>query len=393
MSLSSATRVAAAVVGACVLALTGTVALAAGADSTFSFSQPLNPGSATLSAVSALSSSEAWAVGVQYQNQNTVIATLAEHWNGRTWSISPTVNPSSGTFTGDGLGGSDVLDGVAEVSPTNVWAVGYSNNSSPLIEHFDGSRWSQVPAPTAPNTSNEVFNAVAADSASDVWAVGGQFQAGVGGDVPLIEHFNGTSWTVVANSPFVVDSFGGQHVISSLSTVAAVSPTNVWAAGPDAGTGQAIFEHFDGSSWTVVPSPSTGQHMYINSLSTSPDGNVWAVGRQVGFGRRAATKQLIERFTAGAWSIVPGPAAGTGTAGALYSVTALSPTDVWAAGNDALPNGANAWQHFDGTAWTLLGVPSQMGFVRGLGSARAATVIAVGDASSSGLGALLSTNA
>jgi hypothetical protein len=63
MSLSSATKVAAALAVASVLALTGSVAFAAGAA--------------------------------------TVIATLAEHWSGKTWSVSPTVNPSSGTFSGD----------------------------------------------------------------------------------------------------------------------------------------------------------------------------------------------------------------------------------------------------------------------------------------------------
>jgi hypothetical protein len=44
---------------------------------------------ATLGALSVASATDAWAVGVQYQNQNTVIATLAEHWNGKTWSVSP----------------------------------------------------------------------------------------------------------------------------------------------------------------------------------------------------------------------------------------------------------------------------------------------------------------
>src|ERR1700736_2758462 len=99
MSLSSATKVAAALAVASVLALTGSVAFAAGA-ATFTFVPPVNPGSATLNALSVASATDAWAVGVQYQNQNTVIATLAEHWNGKTWSVSPTVNPSSGTFTG-----------------------------------------------------------------------------------------------------------------------------------------------------------------------------------------------------------------------------------------------------------------------------------------------------
>jgi hypothetical protein len=109
--------------------------------------------------------------------------------------------------------------------------------------------------------------------------------------------------------------------------------------------------------------------------------------------RRRTSGQFIEHFNGSSWSIVPGPAAGTGTAGTLYSVTALSPKDVWAAGNDSLHNGALAWQHFDGSTWTLLGIQAPMGNVRALGSAPASTLVAVGDSSATGLGALLSTEA
>ena len=67
----------------------------------------------------------------------------------------------------------------------------------------------------------------------------------------LIEHWDGSSWTKVAN-PLP----GGPE---QLFAVSAVSATNAWAVGHyDNGTQdyQGLVEHWDGTSWTVVPSPS-----------------------------------------------------------------------------------------------------------------------------------------
>src|SRR5438034_9070727 len=92
------------------------------------------------------------------------------------------------------------LHGVTALAENDVWAVGVSSNTectlgSTLIEHWNGSRWSVVPSP---NTSSSVnmINAVAAVSANDVWAVG---TAPTSTDTVLILHWNGTAWSVVPN--------------------------------------------------------------------------------------------------------------------------------------------------------------------------------------------------
>jgi hypothetical protein len=70
---------------------------------------------------------------------------------------------------------SPVLHGVTAVASDNVWAVG-ENEEVPglgittLIEHWNGSAWSIVPSPTP--GAYPALNAVAARSASDVYAVG-----------------------------------------------------------------------------------------------------------------------------------------------------------------------------------------------------------------------------
>jgi len=121
------------------------------------------------------------------------------------WSIVG--SPSPGDY--------DYLNGVATISASDVWTVGQSNgiNSNgiyqTLVEHWDGTSWSIVTSPN-PGTSSNNLNAVAAVSTNDIWAVGASGQ-------PLIEHWNGTKWSIVqSHSPA-----GG------LSGGAAVSTSNV----------------------------------------------------------------------------------------------------------------------------------------------------------------------
>jgi hypothetical protein len=72
---------------------------------------------------------------------------------------------------------------VAATSPNNAWAVGYYITSVPdreqktLIEHWDGSAWSQVPSPNSSDTFN-VLNGVAATSPNNAWAVGLHYSNG-----------------------------------------------------------------------------------------------------------------------------------------------------------------------------------------------------------------------
>jgi hypothetical protein len=112
------------------------------------------------------------------------------------------------------------LHGVSAVSDNDVWAVGASYATErltalSLIEHWNGTRWSIVPSPNPSSTVN-VLNAVAAVSANDVWAVG---TAPTGSNTVLIIHWNGTAWSVVPN----------HNSSMPLSNLAALSV--IWAVG------------------------------------------------------------------------------------------------------------------------------------------------------------------
>ena len=64
--------------------------------------------------------------------------TLIEHWNGTAWTQVPSPNPS----------GDNVLDGVAATSASNAWAVGFYSPSGPTLQAlaFHRTRPQRTPA-------------------------------------------------------------------------------------------------------------------------------------------------------------------------------------------------------------------------------------------------------
>ncbi|GAA2050007.1 hypothetical protein GCM10009839_65260 [Catenulispora yoronensis] len=370
---------------AAALAWNPATAQAAGADTTFTAIPPVDTGTVNLTAVSMKSATDAWTVGVKYLNANTVIATLAERWNGTRWQVTPTPSPT---------GNADVLNGVADVSPANAWSVGYSENTAgtytALIEHWNGTRWSQVPGGTAATSSNETLNAVTAVSATDVWAVGEHFDSTVGGFVGLLEHFDGTAWHIVP-SPITYTSNGIDHGIPSFNAVVATSSSDVWTAS-NSGVQTAVVEHWNGTAWSVVPTPPlavlNGQAVNtvaVVGLAATSAGDVWAVGGTTGFGRHAPHNQLVEHWDGASWSLVPAPADAATPLG-LSGVAALSAGDAWALGFQ--PGTANpAFEHWDGTAWSNVAEPGVSGVLSELVSAPGGALLALGSTQ-----AFLSTN-
>jgi len=276
-----------------------------------------NPGGPTganyLFGVAASSATNAWAVGS---------GNLIEHWNGTAWTQVPSHNPSPGGFAA-----------VAATSASNAWAVGtYANGSVPdnLIEHWTGTRWAQVPSPSPGKDLNRL-DGVAATSATNAWAVGYYSQHSDPGTQTntrtLIEHWNGTAWTQVP-SPNPV---GGSND-NFLTAVAATSATNAWAVGDytQGRSAQTLILHWNGTAWTQVPSPNT--HSFTSGLdgvaAISPT-NAWAVGGRSKTGEGDNNKTLIEHWNGTAWTQMPAPSR---TESGLFSVAATSPTNIWAVG-------------------------------------------------------------
>jgi len=264
---------------------------------------------------------DAWAVGVQatYTSNDT----LAIHWNGTSWTAVPTPNPESDCEDGDILWGGQTLSGVSGVSPTDVWAVGSGcYGISPLIEHWNGTSWSLVsgPAPkVAGGDSWASLGDVAAIASSNVWAVG---YRGSSGEEPLIEHWNGGSWAEIA-APNPGDAY--------LTSISATGPNDIWVVG-GSDPHSNLIEHFNGTGWTIVPSPQPALGSSLDSVSAVSPTNAWAVGSK--WGPTGAELTFVLHWNGTAWTQLPSPnpSSASSARNQLRSVAVVSSTDVWAFG-------------------------------------------------------------
>jgi hypothetical protein len=275
------------------------------------------------------------------------------------WGSRSSCSPA-GVVRSQSRGSYDDLYGMSSLSNSDVWAVGrYINPKSrdqTLIEHLTGTSFGQVPSPDP--QPNDLLHGVDAQATNNVWAVGATFPAAVEVFSTLIEHWNGTAWSVVPSPPLSSGS-------GLLAAVAGESPDDIWAVGTLLSgvtdtQGSTLAEHWNGSTWSVVPSPDPGR--FGDSLDSvavlSPD-DVWAVGSY--YNTKFGTKTLIEHWNGRAWHVVPSPDVDIDDG--LVSVSAVSAGDVWAVGDYFEDTGSGSEvltlaEHFDGTRWTVTGTPS-----------------------------------
>src|SRR5205807_1672764 len=128
-----------------------------------------------------------------------------------------------------------------------------------------------------PISDKNFLTAVAAVSPSDVWAVGYTEGSASGVDVPLIEHYDGKSWRIVA-SPYP-----GPSQYNALYAVTALSSSDVWAVGyanenSRGQNGTALIEHWNGTQWKLVDNPVAGYATDLYALAPISSTDIWAVG-------------------------------------------------------------------------------------------------------------------
>jgi hypothetical protein len=286
-------------------------------ETTFKFAKI--PDIGAIGSLSADSANDIWATAV--------LKPVALHFDGNRSQQIRMVNASR-------------VNKVTALSPSNVWTVGQQTQENlSQIQHFDGTKWTQVPSPHSRN--GEVLNSVKAISAKSIFAVGATLGK-KNKPAPLIEHFDGSAWRVMA-APRVA---GGE-----LIDLAIVSASDIWAVGFDPVS--VLVLHFDGTRWSQIAAPGTGVLHAVKSVSAN---DVWAVGSEVG------ASALIEHWNGKEWNIVGNP---SDINSMLLDLSVISSTDIWAVGctvtscGDA--GGPALIEHWDGTQWNVNSAPIEDG--------------------------------
>jgi hypothetical protein len=311
---------------------------------------PNETGANWLVAVDALAGNDAWAVGY-YIGSDGVYETLSQHWDGSAWTLVET--PNVGEETGDWL------YGVAAVSPSEAWAVGYTAGpwdtytSTTLVEHWTGSAWSVVSSPNPSDDpiygANQLYD-VRAFAPNDVWAVGWQWTPI--GSAPLVVRWDGHRWKV---SPTPNDEY------RQLVALDGTSSSDIWAVGHSLNFNdghQALAMHWDGRTWAVVPTPILAGDIYLNDVSVVSATDVWAVGYSLP--ANLDIQPLFLHWDGSAWVVVPSPHLSS-TYNYLQSIAAVSANRVWAVGYRTIIGHqvVSLVERWDGAQWRVESTPNR----------------------------------
>ena len=199
--------------------------------------------------------------------------------------------------------------------------------------------WSVVPSPAVPGGE---LRRVAAAAPDDAWAVGGPSRSWWVTPRPtaLTEHWDGTQWTVVP-SP---------QVVGVLEDVAIAGRNDAWAVGElgdpalSYGRTSALVEHWDGLGWTQV---TVAGLQGLSAVAATSGRDVWAAGSDP-YGAAVVLHWAGSRWT----RVIRRPGA------ELRDLVAISPRDVWAVGDET---GSRFLEmHWDGRRWrSLLATPAE----------------------------------
>jgi hypothetical protein len=325
-----------------------------------------------LSNVSCSGPTNCMAVGWSAVNGASPELTLTEHWNGSTWAVvsSPNVNAST----------NNVLNDVACPSANACVAVGYSFNGTnqlTLTEWWNGTTWAVVPSPN-PSPTHNLLAGVACTSVTNCVAVG---STGNGPAQTLVESWNGSAWSVVPSPNGPGNNFMG--------SVSCPLPTSCMALGSDAGG--PLFESWNGSAWSIVPSPNvTGAlSVELNDVTCTNPSFCVAVGDQ----NVAAMSypSLVEMWNGTSWSIVPSPSMPSSDENVLDGVSCTDPancvaTGHWSDVNDTVDQ--TFIERWDGTAWSIVPSPNTSPTLQndlaGVTCSAGTQCIAMGDATTAG---------
>jgi hypothetical protein len=305
--------------------------------------------------VTCVARSDCWAVGFGgTANIADVSQTLAEHWDGSTWSIVPTPDTS---FTQP-----NQLSAISCPSTTDCWAVGRAvpakkGDVQNLVEHWDGNEWSIVASRDTKRKQINELNAVTCVGGSDCWAAGiADNGAGLFFGETLAEHWDGTAWSIVRTP----DASGPSVGSNELNGISCSAISDCWAVGiaftGSMGPNHTLAEHWDGRTWNIVASPNTSlsQTNVLSGVTCATSSDCWAVG--LGGSSNEEVQTLAEHWDGTAWSIVPTPDTSVGLENRLLGVTCVSSADCWAVGDATLPSDTGAQslaERWNGSAWSI----------------------------------------
>jgi hypothetical protein len=260
------------------------------------------------------------------------------------WSLTSSPNPSGSIST--------VLAGVACPTTKSCFAVGrysVSGGTKTLVEHWNGGSWSIESSPN-PSGGSANLSGIACPSTKSCFAVGSYIPAGSSSQFTLVEHWNGANWG------FLNSANPGGATDASLTDVACPNLKGCFAVGSfsNAGSTGTLVEHWNGSSWSIQSSPTpSGTSANLRDIECPTTKSCFAVGT---VSNGSGSKALAEHYNGSGWGILGAATPGGSTSASLTGISCPSPKSCFAVGTFSAGSGAKTLaEHWNGSTWSAEG--------------------------------------
>jgi hypothetical protein len=305
--------------------------------STVTLSLPSGVEAAELSGVSCTSDSFCVVVGTEATQ--SAVQPLIELWNGSSWSAGTGAGLPSGFTEAE-------LTGVSCTGPASCMASGTAaseDSDSTLAEQWNGSSWSLTTAATVPDGTDAEFAGVSCTTATNCMAVG---------------------YSVAESSAAVLSRPGSSAAGSFLQapsglTVPGLHP-NATASPHTTPVSQVLAEQWNGSSWTVTPTPApTGiTNPEFGAVSCAGTAFCMATG-----GFESSSGSFAEMWSGGAWTQTTLPASPTSGGDFIDGVSCISPTSCTSVGEATASDESGNFlaASWNGSGWSFTTVAPPAG--------------------------------
>ncbi len=350
--------------------------------------EPVHEMETELQDVSCATSSSCVGVGLEvyggFENDPRYIG-LVERWNGSTWVVEQTPDEPNSLF--------DHLTGVSCPTSTGCVAIGaYSPPSSGernfgFSEVWSGGSWTTRPIVQPTGAISSALGGISCMIATECITVGAS-TASSGATTAMAEKWNGVSWTMMT----IPQPSGTQAALNDVSCKSASMCVAVGTFTNASGVQTPFAETWNGSAWTLrsVPIPAGFAGVSLVDVSCPEAGFCFAVGRS--HPASGANVSLTETWNGSVWSIKPSPNPSGSQGTEIMSVSCFSSARCTAAGyyfpaGGAVPPYAMRWT---GAGWEGQLPPGLAGSsvtpLFGVSCSSAASCIAVGHGSVEGGG-------
>src|SRR5207248_1456889 len=106
--------------------------------------------------------------------------------------------------------------------------------------------------------------------------------------------------------------------------------------------------------WSTIASPNGGTRSnFLYSIAAVSASNVWAVGE---YGNGNGSSTLVEHWNGKRWSVVASPNVNGATENTLAGVTAIAANNIWAVGSSTTADFVQRTliEHWNGKRWSIV---------------------------------------